>query len=294
MLVAELLDPTGGPNLPDWPYSTWWHVLHYPDLAERAHGATKELGRQRDAVLGNPTVRVLVEWAGRRRRTHPVAGAAAALLALHTARVQGHDEPSSVDPAEVARWLVAVVDRARPLRPERIRRDATLFDPERLADLAPEPAAPEHPRLPGAVEHLLRLAGVERDHHLQRRVEGAVVQAGDWWARHACAVPADTVGPDLPGITPAQELRTTERLAAAVTETELLGLVAGPRPGRGRPCQVAWRRGLTYWVAVDLATGGTGPQPGVATVCWWRSALADHQGPDRALAVGVKALIQPA
>lgn len=293
-LVTVLLDPTSGPDLPHWSYRTWWHALHYPDLADRSHRATKELGRQRDTVLDDAAVRMLVEWAGRRRRTHPVAGAAAALVTLHDARMRQRVGHPPADSAEVTRSLVIAVDHAQPLHARHTRRDATLLDPERLADRAPEPTVAEHPRLPDAVSRLLRLAGAERDHRLQRRVEGAVVQAGDWWARHARAVPADAAGPDLPGIVPAQELRASERLAAAVSATELLALVAGPRPGRGRPCQVAWRRGLTYWVAVDLATDGTGPVPGVGTLRWWHSALSEISTPDRAVAVGVKSLLQPA
>jgi hypothetical protein len=32
-------------------------------------------------------------------------------------------------------------------------------------------------------------------------------------------------------------------------DRDLLRLVAGPQPGRGRNRQVAWQRGLAYWVA---------------------------------------------
>ena len=294
-LLEQLLDPTGGPDLPDWSYRRWCYALHYPDLAERAHRTTRELGSQRDAVLCDPAVRVVVEWAGRRRPTHPVAGAAAALVVLSDMRAHlMGDVRSRIGPNDLARRLVTAVDRAQPLPMTQARRDAVLFDPERLADVLPEPAVAEHPRLPGAVERLLGLAGADGDRSLQRRVEGAVVQAGDWWARHARTVPADITGPDLPGITPAQELRATERLAAAVTDAELLGLVAGPRPGRGRPCQVAWRRGLTYWVAVDLASGGSGPSPTSSTLRWWRSALSDLPTPRSVVAVGVKMLLHPA
>lgn len=294
-LLHALLDPTTEPVLPPWSYRTWWHVLHYPDLSERAHRATQDLGRQRDTVLAHPAVRGLVEWAGHRRRNDPVTGAAAALAAVNAAHEIARSKTgTSPGMAELAQWLIAAVDTARPLRPPPVRRDASLVDPERVAAAELEPTVREHPRLPIAVDRLLRLAGAPEDRRLHRRVEGAVVQAGDWWARHAREVPAGVDGLDLPGIVPAQELRAPERLAAAISDTELLALVAGPHPGRGRPCQVAWRRGLTYWVAVDLATGGTGHPPGATTLRWWRSALADVATTEHALALGVKLVAQPA
>lgn len=295
LLLHALLDSTAGPVLPPWSYRTWWHVLHYPDLSDRAHRATKDLGCQRDAVLAHPAVRRLVEWAGHRRHNDPVTGVAAAMVALHAARELARSKASSSPGvAELVQWLATAVDTAQPLRPQPVRRDAFLVDPERLAAAELEPTVREHPRLVIAVGRLLRLAGAPEDRRLHRRVEGAVVQAGDWWARHAREVPADVAGLDLPGIIPAQELRAPERLAAAVSETELLALVAGPHPGRGRPGQVAWRRGLTYWVAVDLATGGIGHAPGATTLRWWRSALADVSTSEEALSPGAKMVAQPA
>jgi hypothetical protein len=53
----------------------------------------------------------------------------------------------------------------------------------------------------------------------------------------------------------------------------MLHLVAGPHPGRSRPCQVAWRRGLTFWAAASLWAGGVERPPREAVRCW-QSQLA--------------------
>jgi hypothetical protein len=275
-LLSSLLDSVSAPDLPDWSYRTWWRVLHYPDLDDRAQTATKDLGRCRDAALAYPSISGLVEWAGRRRRREPVAGAAAALVTVREAQVQAVQNSGSgaaVDVSALARRLVAAVDTARPVRVMAPRRDHFIADPERLVDIPSDQPEPEDPRLPGIVGRYLRLAGVDSDGQLAFRVQGAVVQAGDWWANHAVGVPSSLGGHELPGVVPAQRLRTSARLSAAVSDLTLLGLVAGPRPGRGRPAQVCWRRGLTYWVAVGLLVDCTAPRPPTDTVRWWRIQL---------------------
>lgn len=270
-MVGPLVDQETVPALPDWSYRRWWQVLQYPDLGDRAQAATRELGRQRDHVLAHPDVRAVVEWAGRRRRLDPAAGAAGALVALRAVQVGPPGLRS--DPQAAAQVVVDAVDRAVSLRVSVRRRDAALLSPERVAAGAVDDVPVEHPRLGTVVRALLRLAGADPSGGLPERVTGAVVQAADWWAAHAVSVPAAVDGPGLPGIVAALELRPSERLVHAVGDVQLVGLVAGPHPGRGRPCQVAWRRGLTYWTAVRLA-GASGEPPPAATVRWWRTQLA--------------------
>jgi hypothetical protein len=275
-LVSALLDSASAPDLPDWSYQMWWRALQYPDLDDRAQTATKDLGHCRDAALAFPAVTGLVEWAGRRRRREPVAGAAAALVKVREAQVKATQHSGSgsvVDVSALANRLVVAVDTAQPVRVMAPRRDRFIADPDRLVDIPSEQPEPEDPRLPAIVGRYLRLAGVDSDGRLAFRVQGAVVQAGDWWAHHAVEVPSSLGGHELPGVVPAQRLRTSARLSAAVSDLALLGLIAGPRPGRGRPAQVCWRRGLTYWVAVGLSADGTAPRPPMDTVRWWRIQL---------------------
>lgn len=268
--VASLLDPQTAPVLPGWSYQQWWRALQYPDMGDRAHTVTREQGRQRDVVLGHPKVAAMVEWAGQRRHRDPQAGMAAALVALRLAQA---DPERRTDPVTATRWMVEVVDQARPLRVPVRHREAPLFDPERIAAGPIDDTPREDPRVGTVVGALLRLAGTERADSLAEQVTGAVIQAADWWIAHAVAVPTSVDGPGLPGIVPAQELPAAERLPRALGHPELLGLVAGPNPGRGRPCQVAWRRGLTYWVAVALADETATSRPPGATVRWWRTRL---------------------
>jgi hypothetical protein len=72
---------------------------------------------------------------------------------------------------------------------------------------------------------------------------------------------------------PAQRLRDAERISAYVSDKELLHLVAGPHPGRYRPGQVAWRRGLAFWTAACLRDGAL-RRPSPEALRWWRSQLA--------------------
>lgn len=270
-LVVSLVDSEFVPVLPGWSYRRWWQVLQYPDLGDRAQAATREIGRHRDQVLGHPEVRALVEWAGRRHRRDPSAGAAAALVMLRAVQVGTLD--LRCDTEAMAKVLADAVDRAVSPRVSVRHRELPLLSPERVVAAADDEPPAEHPRLVAVVDGLLRLAGTDRSAVLAERVVGAVVQAAEWWAAHAVAVPTVVDGPTLPGIVPAQDLRPSERLPQALRDVDLLGLVAGPHPGRGRPCQVAWRRGLTYWTAACLAQV-TSDLPPSATVRWWRTQLS--------------------
>jgi hypothetical protein len=181
----------------------------------------------------------------------------------------------SPDLQELSRRVAATTDVARPVRfspSPSLRFRVALAYEDRGPAVEREPAEAENPHLAAAVGELLRLAGADSDTSMTR-FEAAVVQAADWWASHALPVPTSVDGPRLPGVIPAQRLESSERLSARLTDPTLLGLVSGPHPGRARSCQVAWRRGLTFWVAARLAAHGTTRQPPPETIQWWRAQL---------------------
>jgi hypothetical protein len=273
IITALLCDPHP-PSLPEWTYRTWCWVFAYPELRTRARATVKELACRRDEALSHPAVGLLVEWAGSRKRDDPCAGAAAALATIRLAEVRSAGVV--VDVTELTRRVAAAVDSARPVGSSCSRRAPLqlLADPDRLPAVEQHRAAAENPRLPAAVDGLLSLTGSDAHSPFVSAVEAAVVQAGDWWTRHAVPVPASIDGPPLPGVQPAQQLSPSERLSAHVSDRTLLGLVAGPHPGRTRPSQVAWRRGLTFWVAVRLSALDTGQLPPAGTIRWWRTELA--------------------
>jgi hypothetical protein len=271
-IITALLYGGDRPCLPDWTYTTWCRALEYPELRPRVHATTKELGHRRDEVLSHPAVRSLVEWAGSCKRDNPVAGAAAALAAVRSA--QAPVGGRTTDLSELTHLVSVAVDSAQLVQssPAYRRHLRLLAEPDRLPAVEQDAAVAENPRLSEAVGALLRLAGADLCTPMTP-VEAAVVQAGDWWTRHTASVPTSIDGPCLPGVLPAQQLRPTERLSALVSDSRLLGLVGGPHPGRARPCQVAWRRGLTFWVAVHLSTPDATSRPPAETLRWWRSQL---------------------
>lgn len=279
ILESLLFDPTVR-RLPNWPYRSWYRALQYPETNPRAHGITRDLGRRREQAFSHPAVRELVQWAGTRRRDDPCAGAAAALAAV--VAVLACDAPDALCTADLAMAVAADIDAALPVRSplRRFARAEFLADLDLLSAVEAEASEPENPLLPAVVRELLCLVETDVDTSLCRRVEAAVVQAGDWWARHAIPVPTSVDGPSLPGVVPAQRLRDTDRVAAYVSDAPLLHLVTGPHPGRGRPCQVAWRRGLTFWTAAGLAAGTV--RPPYEALRWWQSQLASvHRRKER-------------
>jgi hypothetical protein len=272
-ILESLLFGRAVPQLPDWSYRTWYRVLQYPDLNPRAHEVTRDLGRRRDDVLGHPAVRDLVHFAGTRRRDDLSAGAAAALVAITPKLARPHE--SVFDVVDLVRVVLAEIDAAQPVISSwrRVGRTQLVAEPDLLAAIEPDPPETENPLLPLVVRVLLTLATDDVDPLLCARAEAAVVQAGDWWARHSMPVPTSLDGPALPGVVPAQRLRDSERISAHVSDAAMLHLVAGPHPGRSRPCQVAWRRGLTFWAAASLWAGGV-ERPSREAVRWWQSQLA--------------------
>lgn len=268
-------------SIPDWSYSTWARILSYPDRDARPQQVTVDLGRRRDAALSLPPVAALVDWAGRRRRSIPAAGAAAALVVARSALLAPDIAVAGL-PA-VARRIVQAVDTARPLPPAERSRVVLVADLDRLELGETEPVRRHDPGFHRIVQSFLRSAGSHVDGHLARQVEDAVIVAADWWITHCSPSPVVGVvdGLMLPGVIPAQELREDQRLSQLLPNPTLLGLVAGPRPGRGRSSQVAWRRGMTFWVAACLASDSGAAAPPVQTIRWWRkqlSALSDDTG----------------
>ncbi len=113
-LLTSLLDEARAPSLPDWTYRTWCLALQYRELNPRAQASTKELASRRDQALSHPEVRLLVEWAGSRRRDNPAVGAAAALTTVRLA--QRRSRFASLDVAELGRRVAAEADAARLVR----------------------------------------------------------------------------------------------------------------------------------------------------------------------------------
>ena len=288
-------------DLPEWSYRRWCWALSYPDASERAWAATRELGAERDAVLADPVVGALLEWAGSIRRDDPVTAVAAALAVIGELRFEMRGAAPCAE--EAANAVVTAVATARPFRCVRRRSTYLVADADCFADRAGDDAdaardlARSDARVARAVDELLACIGLEIACSLRRRIDSAVIQAGLWWMTHAVPIPTAIEGPRLPGVVLARDLRGEERLSAAISDTALLGLVAGPQPGRGRSSQAAWRRGLTFWVAARLAPTGrdrdrvavgpddqrrdldAGPvgdavdRPAIEAVRWWQSEL---------------------
>jgi hypothetical protein len=209
-LLTSLLDEPRAPSLPDWTYRTWCLALQYRELNPRAQASTKELASRRDQALSHPEVRQLVEWAGSRRRDNPAVGAAAALTTVRLA--QRRSRFGSLDVAELGRRVAAEADAARPVRfspsplpSQRARVILPYSDWDAAAE--EEPTRRENPRLASTVGELLALAGADSNSSLSA-IEAAVIQAGDWWARHALPVPTSVDGPRLPGVIPAEQLES--------------------------------------------------------------------------------------
>jgi hypothetical protein len=275
-LLTSLLDEPRAPSLPDWTYRTWCLALQYRELNPRAQASTKELASRRDQALSHPEVRQLVEWAGSRRRDNPAVGAAAALTTVRLA--QRRSRFASMDVAELGRRVAVEADAARPVRfspsplpSQRARVRLPYSDWDAAAE--EEPTRRENPRLASTVGELLALAGADSNSSLSA-IEAAVIQAGDWWARHALPVPTSVDGPRLPGVIPGEQLESCDRLSVQIPDPTLLSLVTGPHPGRCRGRQVAWRRGLTFWVAARLASPDATRQPPPETIRWWCTQLA--------------------
>jgi hypothetical protein len=271
-ILTSLLDDPGALCLPAWSYRSWCLALQYRELNTRAQAPMQRLARKRDRTLSHPAVRELVEWAGSRRRDNPVVAAAAALTTVRSAHLGARC--STIDVSELSHQVAAAADEARSVRfsPSPSQRAPVVLACEDWdAAGEEEPPRAENPRLAATVGELLALAGAASNSSLTV-VESAVIQTADWWARHALPVPASVDGPRLPGVIPGEQLESCDRLSVQIPDPTLLSLVAGPHPGRCRGRQVAWRRGLTFWVAARLASPDA-RQPPPETVRWWRTQM---------------------
>lgn len=120
---------------------------------------------------------------------------------------------------------------------------------------------------------LLGQAGCDLHHDpvLADRLSVALDVAVEHWTADA------EPGAGLPAFRSENVLRSTKRLAVLLgRDRDLLHLVYGPQPGRGRPLQVARQRGLAYWVAVGLGADRLDqPAPVVpaVVVAHWRQEL---------------------
>jgi len=206
-------------------------------------------------------------------RTPPsrhLGAVAAALAVLDAAVLQGACEPRSV-----AREMEAAVLAARPLGAR----------PRGQARILASPYMERHPAMPssasGAAEspflrtatELLGRAGL--DLGAEVGLAGRLVAALDVVLAHWIADAAP--GRGLPEFSSEDRLRSDKRLAVRLgSDRDLLYLVYGPQPGRGRPLQEARRRGLAYWVALSWSaerSGRPSSHPPMHVLAHWRREL---------------------
>ena len=166
------------------------------------------------------------------------------------------------DPYRLGAEVEAAVRGARPLpgraHPQARTSPSPHMDRHAAPDLrATAPAA--SPFLPVAMA-LLRRAGHElpRDAHFPGRLAAALDVALAHWTT------GSRPGGGLPDFAPEDRLRSDKRLGVRLgADRDLLYLVYGPQPGRGRALQEARRRGLAYWVALTWRAGQLGERPPV-------------------------------
>jgi hypothetical protein len=198
-------------------------------------------------------------------------GAAAAALAVVDRAVAECRQ----DPVGVAGDLHDAVLAARPLLPryQALRRVSLSATMDRRPVPEPTRRVPADSPLVGVAFAVFQRAGVNRPHTLA--LVGRLAVALDVAVEHWTAGAAP--GEGLPEFPPEGALRSTKRLAALLGgERDLLPLVYGPQPGRGRPLQVARRRGLAYWVALYVRAEQLGEDPPplpYPVVRHWRTEL---------------------
>lgn len=259
-------------DFPTWSAGEWSAHLRRP--ATLAHLAP---------LLDDPEIRDLAGWVASRaapgRELRALAGALAVVGdALHHLEV-----PASVWVERTAGRVDEVVRTARPERRRSPRRTrvAPSGHLEWETDTAGHPpAAPS--RLSLLAAQLLRQAGFDlrADPVLARRLPAALDVAVAHWTAGTEA------GQGLPAFPAEAALHSRKRLTALLgADRDLLYLVYGPQPGRGRPIEVARRRGLAYWTALALRAAYLGePLPRVppVVIAHWRLELSRLGGPGEA------------
>ena len=227
------------------------------------------------ATLTDRRLQPLLAWVlSTTRPSHHLGATAAVLAALDAAVGAGVNDPDAV-----ARDLWAAVCAAHPVA-TRLKSQART-SPSPYLERQPDPAGRtdrsaqrgDSPFLSPA-SLLLCQAGYEltADAALADRLAAALDVVLAHWA--SAAQP----GGGLPAFFAENPLRSTKRLAVRLgRDRDLMYLLYGPQPGRGRPLQVARRRGLAYWAALAWLTERSGePPPRVPrdAVAHWRHELA--------------------
>jgi hypothetical protein len=202
--------------------------------------------------------------------THHLGAVAEALTVLGT--TVGDPEP---DVAAIAERLIATVTTARPLG-SRVRGQARVFSSacmDRRADVEPLVLDRDSAFVRPATV-LLGQAGC--DLRAYPALLGRVAATLDVAVNHWTAGARPGIG--LPEFRAEHHLRSTKRLRVQLgADRDLLYLIYGPQPGRGRPLQVARQRGLAYWVAVTVRAEHLGqPTPAAppAVAAHWRHELS--------------------
>ena len=265
-LLCAILAPlvSDPPPLPGWTERAWRAAFCRP---HGAHGLS---------ALADRRLQPLLAWvASRTEPSHHLGAAAAALSVLDAAAHRGEKNADTV-----ARELKTAAVAARPLsaRPHNQARTSPSPYMERRAAPANAVACrSESPFLETAAE-LLDLAGynLSCDRAFAGRLAGALdVVLGHWMTN---ARP----GGGLPAFFSEDRLRADKRLAVRLGgDRDLLYLVYGPQPGRGRPIQEARRRGLAYWVALTWRAERLGEPvtpPPVPVLAHWRQELYRLRG----------------
>jgi hypothetical protein len=222
------------PPLPGWPPAQWRSAL-------RRYGAAEDLIRS----LFDARLRTILAWIASRTTPDRHLGAVAAVLAVLDAELTREDTDASM----LMRRVHMATITAAPLNARRhsqARVAATASVGTWAAPSACSVARDESPFVSIATR-LIHNAGceLEADGPLSVRLGAALDVAVDHWMSGA------QPGGGLPPFRSEHPLRSSRRLAVVLgRDRDLLHLVYGPHPGRGRGLQTARRRGLAYWVAV--------------------------------------------
>jgi hypothetical protein len=257
VLTSLMEDP---PSLPGWTPAYWRAALR------RAH-AVENLSR----MLSDIRLQPLLNWVASRTTPHRQLGALAAVLAV----LDGGIREDNVDASALARRIEIAAITAGYLGPRPMRQARVTPSPSVERYAAPSAcsiAVDESPFLRIA-STLLEIAGgnSEAVHMLSVRLGAALDVAIDQWMRGA------QQGAGLPPFPSEHRLRSTHRLVVRLgRDRDLLHLVFGPQPGRGRDLQAARRRGLAYWVAVTWRAERLAEAPPTipgAVVAHWRKEL---------------------
>jgi hypothetical protein len=244
-ILAPLLE--GPPAIPAWDERAWRAAFARPHSAPGLADA-----------LADRRLQPLMAWVASQVPPSRHLGAAAVCLAVLGAAVQRGER----DPYRLGAEVEAAVRAARPL-PDRAHAQARTspsahMDRHAAPDLRAT-APTGSPFLPAATA-LLRRAGHElsRDARFAGRLAAALDVALAHWTT------GSRPGGGLPDFAPEDRLRSDKRLGVRLgADRDLLYLVYGPQPGRGRPLQEARRRGLAYWVALTWRAGQLGERPPV-------------------------------